>query len=307
MALPDNRLRGRVIGRIGDPQQGVRQPVPIILPDVSSLFRNRAERLLSLADNHVMANWLRFMARLAEAQHEAVAAIAVKAPPIEPAVGARLPPLSPDRHKRAVAWRDALTVLLQTIDRPSLPNETAGVIAALARADIESREKLADAYLEGQMGGRTGEAVFIAAALQAYFAALAATLPVQPLRLPPQRGLCPVCGSAPVSGVITAAGNAPGARYLHCGLCATAWNHVRAVCINCSESRSLALQEIDGGNGTVKAETCEECHSYAKMLYQTNDMQVDAMADDLASLALDLLLGAAGWSRCAPNPLVLAA
>jgi FdhE protein len=307
MALPDDRLRGRVItGRIGNPQPGVRQPVPIILPDVGSLFRSRAERLLSLADNHVMADWLRFIARLAEAQHKAAAAIAVKAPSIEAAVAARLPPLSPERHKRTAAWRDALAVLLQTVDEPSLPSEATGVIAALTRMDIGSREKLADAYLEGHMGGRTGEGLFIAAALQVYFAGLATSLPVQPLRLLPQRGLCPVCGSAPVSGVIAAAGNAPGARYLHCGLCATAWNHVRAVCINCSESRSLALHEIDGGNGTVKAETCEACHSYAKMLYQTNDMQVDAMADDLASLALDILLATAGWTRCAPNPLVIA-
>jgi FdhE protein len=308
MAQPDHRLHGRVItGPLGDPQQGVRQPAPIILPDVSSLFRRRAERLLSLADHHVMADWLRFMARLAEAQHAAAASTALRVASTESAVAARLPPLSPGRHQRAAAWRDALSVLVQTIDQATLPLEAVRVIADLSCADIGSREELADAYLEGRSDGRTGEALFVAAALQTYFASLAALLPVQLLRLLPQRGLCPVCGSAPVSGVITAAGHAPGARYLHCGLCATAWNHVRAVCINCGGSRSLALHEIDGGNGTVKAETCEECRSYAKMLYQTNDMYVDAMADDLASLSLDMLLSADGWSRSAPNPLVIAA
>ena len=130
-------------------------------------------------------------------------------------------------------------------------------------------------------------------------------LPAPSLRLLPQRGLCPCCGSTPVSGVITATGQTPGARYLHCSLCSTAWNHVRAVCINCGESRSLALQGIEGDSGAVKAETCNECHTYAKMLYQARDMKVDPFADDLATLGLDLLVAEAGWSRHAPNPLLL--
>ena len=49
----------------------------------------------------------------------------------------------------------------------------------------------------------------------------------------PRRGSCPVCGSMPVGAVITASGRAPDTRYLHCGLWATAWNHVRTVCADC--------------------------------------------------------------------------
>ncbi len=107
-----------------------------------------------------------------------------------------------------------------------------------------------------------------------------------------------------MAGVITASGQAPGVRYLHCGLCATAWNHVRAVCITCGGSRGLALLEIEGGDGAVQAETCDDCHSYAKMLYQAKDMAVEPMADDLASLGLDMLVGEAGYQR-ASNPLVI--
>src|SRR5262249_50210270 len=97
-------------------------------------------------------------------------------------------------------------------------------------------------------------ALYIVASLQVYFTCLASALPVHALRLLPQRGLCPVCGSAPVTGVVTATGRATGVRYMHCRLCATAWNHVRAVCINCGESGRLALHEIEGGTGVVKAE-----------------------------------------------------
>jgi FdhE protein len=145
------------------------------------------------------------------------------------------------------------------------------------------------------------------AALQVYFTRVVADLPAASLRLLPQRGLCPCCGSTPVSGVVTASGRTPGARYLHCSLCATAWNHVRAVCITCGEARALSLEGIEGDAGSAKAETCNLCHTYAKMLYQARDMQVDPFADDLATLGLDLLVAEAGWARHAPNPLLLIA
>jgi FdhE protein len=132
-----------------------------------------------------------------------------------------------------------------------------------------------------------------------------AGLPAASLRLLPQRGLCPCCGSTPVSGVVTASGPTPGARYLYCSLCATAWNHVRAVCITCGEARALSLEGIEGDTGPARAETCNLCHTYAKMLYQARDTRADPFADDLATLGLDLLVAEAGWARHAPNPLLL--
>jgi FdhE protein len=44
--------------------------------------------------------------------------------------------------------------------------------------------------------------------------------------------------------------------------------------------------------------------TYAKMFYQRRDLEVDPVADDLASLGLDVLAGEDGWSRHAPNPLL---
>jgi FdhE protein len=167
-------------------------------------------------------------------------------------------------------------------------------------------ECLADRFLRGGVDTEdAGAALYVAAALQVYFTSLAACLPAPSLRLLPQRGLCPGCGSSPVCGVVTASGPNPGTRYLHCSLCATAWTHVRAVCISCGQSRSLSLQGIEDDSGAVKAETCDECHTYAKMLYRARDMRVDPFADDLASLGLDILVAEASWSHYAPNPLLL--
>ena len=75
------------------------------------------------------------------------------------------------------------------------------------------------------------------------------------------------------------------------------------MCITCGESRSVSQQQIEGHSGAVKAETCNECHTYVKMMYQ--DVMVDPFADDLATLGLDLMVAEAGWSRHAPNPLRL--
>jgi FdhE protein len=292
----------------GNPQGGVKAPDPIILPDPAVRFARTAARLETLAAGHPMAEWLLFMAQLARAQHAAV----IKLPPppgpaqavVDQAVAARMPPLAADGHRRDTAWRDILASILDGFT--AVPEPAAAVMRAVRRLDAPGVEALADGFLHGAVDSAdVGPALTIAAALQVYFARLAGGLQVESLRLLPQRNLCPCCGSSPVAGVVTGAGSTPGTRYLHCSLCATAWNHVRAVCITCGEAKSLRLEGIEGDPGAVKAESCGACHSYAKMFYQAKDMNLDPVADDLASLGLDLLVAEAGWARHAPNPLLL--
>jgi FdhE protein len=217
-----------------------------------------------------------------------------------------MPPLAADGHRRDPAWRDGLAILLDDFSKGEMPAPARAIIANLRDREAGALEALADEFLHGAVASaEAGATLYVAAALQVYFTLLALDLPASSLRLLPQRGLCPCCGSTPVSGLVTASGQTPGARYLYCSLCATAWNHARAVCITCGESRSLSLKGIEGDSGAVKAETCDECHTYAKMLYQARDMKVDPFADDLATLGLDILTAEAGWARHAPNPLLL--
>ncbi len=295
----------------GNPSGGVKAPEPLILPDPARRFSGTAARLETLAAGHPMEDWLRFMAKLAHAQHAAATTLP-PLPGLEPsfverAVEARMPPLAADGHRRDPAWREGLAVLLDHFDGGPMPSQVQAVVARLRASDAGAIENLADGFLHGSVTpANAGSALYVAAALQVYFTRMAASLSAADLRLLPQRGLCPCCGSTPSAGVITATGQTPGARYLHCSLCATAWNHVRAVCITCGEARAVSLEGIEGDAGIVKAETCKDCHSYAKMIYAAKDMKADPFADDLASLGLDLLLAEAGWSRHAPNPLLLA-
>lgn len=289
---------------------GVKAPDPILLPDPAKRFAATAARLEALADGHPMEGWLAFMAELSQAQHAA----ATSGPALEPtstvaveqAVTAGLPPLAADGHRRDPAWRASFAVFKDKLDAPTVPQPARDAIAALTAAPAAEQERLADAFLHGRLEASEAAAgLYVAAALQVYFVRMAAQLPLSSLQLLEQRGLCPACGSTPSAGFVTASGATPGTRYLHCSLCATAWNHVRAVCITCGDSKSIALEGIEGDAGVVKAETCNACHTYAKMIYQKQDMKADPFADDLASLGLDMLVAEAGCSRHAPNPLLL--
>jgi FdhE protein len=294
----------------GDPSGGVKAPEALILPDPATRFARTAARLEALSAGHPMMDWLRLMAQLAEAQHVVATTLRPFAGPdqtaVDQAVEARMPPLAADGHRRDPVWRDGLAMLLATVDRAATPAPARAVIASLRGREVATVDALADQFLHGAVASAdAGAALYVAAALQVYFTRLAADFPAASLRLLPQRWLCPCCGSTPVSGMVTASGKTPGTRYLHCSLCSTAWNHVRAICITCGETRSLSLQGIESDSGAVKAETCNECHSYAKMLYQARDVSVDPFADDLATLGLDILVAEAGWARHAPNPFLL--
>lgn len=289
---------------------GVKAPEPILLPDPATRFANTATRLQTLAAGHPMEDWLGFMSRLVWAQHQAATDLAlsetVLSSVVEQAVAARIPPLAADGHRRDPAWRASFAIFRAKLDTADVPHQARNAIAKLHAADAIEIERLADAFLHGRIEASDAAlALYIAAALQVYFTRMAAALPVSSLRLLEQRGLCPSCGSLSSAGMVMASGNTPGTRYLHCSICATAWNHVRAVCITCGDSRAISLEGIEGDNGLVKAETCGACHTYAKMIYQKQDMKADPFADDLASLGLDILVGEAGWPRHAPNPLLL--
>jgi FdhE protein len=294
----------------GDPSGGVKAPEALILPDPATRFTRTAARLEALSAGHPMMDWLRLMAQLAQAQHFVATTLRPFAGPdqtaVDQAVEARMPPLAADGHRRDPAWRDGLAMLLETVDHATMPAPARAVVADLRTRHVGELDALADEFLHGAVASAdAGAALYVVAALQVYFTRLAAGLAAASLRLLPQRGLCPCCGSTPVSGMVTASGNAPGARYLYCSLCAAAWNHVRATCITCGETRSLSLKGIEGDAEAVKAETCNECHTYAKMLYLAKDGKADPFADDLATLGLDLLVAEAGWARHAPNPLLL--
>ena len=78
---------------------------------------------------------------------------------------------------------------------------------------------------------------------------------------------CPVCGSPPLASLVHARGSLAGSRFLVCSLCATEWHLVRIKCTNCHSTKGIAYLEIEGVGAPVKAETCDECRTYTKIIY----------------------------------------
>jgi FdhE protein len=151
-------------------------------------------------------------------------------------------------------------------------------------------------------------------AMQVHGVTLAACFDAGAVRLLDVPGLCPLCGTEPVASRVCANSPYQGYRYLHCSLCATEWHMVRVQCSLCGASgKSIAYQSATassddnpdlGAESAVRAETCDACHGYRKILYEEKDTAVEPLADDLATLSLDLLLGASGYHRASSNPLL---
>jgi FdhE protein len=79
---------------------------------------------------------------------------------------------------------------------------------------------------------------------------------------------------------------------------------VRVKCSHCFTTQGISYQSIEDGPKGIRAECCDTCRTYRKILYQEDDGAIEPVADDLASLALDLLLSEAGYRRASANPLL---
>lgn len=243
---------------------------------------------------------------------------------MEAALAHNMPPL-PVSGPRPPGWRAIYLALLDQLDAAASGQpQLAAVLASLRALPEADLEGCADAVLaEFGEGIDPLHAPFVAAALQVLWATHASQLDVSRVQPPVTGTLCPVCGSHPVASVIRIGGQAQGYRYLHCAICASEWHMVRVKCSCCEKNARIAYQSLvpadaDAGAGTdatpinkaqdpsrvARAETCDDCHSYRKIFNQEHDFMVEPLADDLASLALDVLVTEAGYARGSVNPLL---
>ena len=279
--------------------------IPELRLPPADLFLMRARRLEQLAEGHAMGDYLRFVARLARAQQECLdAGPAVQLPKPETLAQCReyaMPPLAPAGLARPAGRRETARTLARMM-RSGLPE--AGQVALQRILDNP------DTWLDEQAGrlreGNTqhmdaAAAPVIGAALQVHWVHLARQLDPAQVARPEHPNLCPVCGSHPVSSVVRIGGAENGLRYLHCVLCSSEWHVVRAKCSNCDNTRGIAYYHLEGESPVVQAESCPECRTYLKTIHQDKDPLADPVADDLASLTLDLLMDETGQAKSGIN------
>ncbi|MGN1055370.1 MAG: formate dehydrogenase accessory protein FdhE [Comamonas sp.] len=284
----------------------------ILLPQVASLFSERAARLRQLAEGNPIADYLQFAAKIVDAQHAAAGSVELQ--PLDNSNIARAQehsmPLLPAVEHMDPAWHQVLDAMLETLaGADGLPEALQPLIESLRTLSQEERDEVAKRLLEKEVAARhIGMAPFIMAALQVTYAKRAAALNVRDVPYTEPATICPVCASEPVASVLRIGGQSSGHRYLHCGNCCTEWHMVRVKCSHCESTAGIHYQTIEGSKDVITAETCDECGTYRKVVNQEKDPMAEPLADDLASLTLDLLMSEnTSFKRASANPLLFVA
>jgi FdhE protein len=278
------------------------------LPDFEP-FARRARRLRQLAVGHSLGDYLVFAAAVAETQQTQLDRLpALPMPDADLLAHCRehgMPPLAPGGWPRAPVWRSVAMQLVDALDGIA-PEPARAAFARLRQAGDEWLESQANLLLAGDRQGLDRAcAPVIGAALQVCWTRLAAALDTAWITRPESHGLCPVCGSPPVAGIVRIGDAEDGLRYLHCALCGTEWHVVRAQCSHCDNDKGIVYYTVEDRKDPVQAEACPECGSYLKLCRMDQDPDVEPSADDLASLALDLLMSEEGFARSGVNYLML--
>lgn len=266
---------------------------PTWLPPRAGLFGERAARLRHLADQHPMADGLRAVAQLCDAQQALDSTQAASASPAGDTLS-QLPAV--------------FAALLQTLSE----GEGSALVQGIRLSDdaLRTRAQRLLAYTRAEpdaSGPQDRTDLLLGASLQVLFTAVARQTPVNPVLSPvPGEQRCPYCGGVAHAGVVLTADGKAGLRYLECSLCATRWHAVRARCTLCDSTREVEYRGLEGAHPGVQAETCDACHGYIKTLFRDKDPHSDPLADDLATLVLDVLVGEAGYGRASPNLLLVA-
>jgi FdhE protein len=299
----------------GGPKQGLMnigeeaKPPFAVLPDPRLIFLTRSKRFAALAPGHELEPYLGFLAQLTRVQHDVQEGLpAASLPPFErigQALEHGMPPLSRALFEPDPTMELTVEQLLSGLQSVSLPEATARAVAAVRQAQsVDRRALLSSALKDADPPDDMAQRTLVLAGLQVHFARLAALLGADDLK-PVADGVCPTCGSPPVSSTVVGWPRAHNTRFCTCSLCGTMWNVVRVKCVLCSSTEGISFKSIEGKSEHIKAETCDKCRRYVKIFYQVNDPVLEGVADDVASLGLDMMLTGEAWTRGGQNPFLL--
>jgi FdhE protein len=271
----------------------------LILPKPKSLYQARAQQAALLAKDHPLGQYLQLIADISTAQAVLCDTHPVALPDKNPdywtqALLHDMPPLNPANE--SFAWQPVLQVLVSWLQE-NRPGPLAKVYQKIQALSNETLAAQADAILQGTPEDMA-TAPFIGAALSYYWTQLASQLPTLQLAHNEQTH-CPVCHTPPVAGVI----HGTGLRYLHCALCETQWHMVRVKCTSCFATQHIHYHHLEDATA-IQTETCDECSAYLKLFRLDKSPLLDVIADDIASLALDIKTEEGGYHGTGLNLLL---
>ncbi len=276
------------------------RPPFVLLPDPPALFARRAARFAARAEGE-LAGYMGFLAGLAGAQAACVDRPApLPEDEVRRAIEHGMPPIDRVRLKQDAGLNGAVRHFLDGCAGIDMPEGAAAARTALLADPDRLAARIGDALEDAVPMDDVAGFVFAAAGVQLTLAWLAAGLPAAALQ-PVGDGVCPCCGGPPVASLVVDRPGAHGARFAACAACAALWNVVRVKCTLCGSTEGIAYHAIEGAFDGIEAETCDRCGLYAKIMAQSEHPELDPVADDVASLALDLKLAETQWKRGAMN------
>jgi len=313
--------------------RGSGEPEPFIWPNRASWFIERSMRLKQLARQEGgLAAYLGLMAELAQAQHlslQEMPEVPLPTPEALSQAGQHgLPPLAALDWPRNPAWQQALHHILDYLLEAKMTGAQADNIRQLLTRIQEMSavelEVQADQLLAGSVSGvDLAVAPFIGAALQVYWVHMLSSDPA--LRAPEtyakvnlsEQTMCPCCGSVPTTSMVHSFGGMAGQRYVVCSLCGVQWHMPRIRCTRCLHEDGVVYmsltapdaseEDLEHHKPAVLAETCPECQTYLKIIHTEREPFADPLADELASLQLDVLMGEQAYFKHGLNMLLLLA
>lgn len=296
------------------------------LPEPTELFAVREQRLRELAPGSPLREFLLFAAELSHAQH----ALLQDYPPtrlpdeddLAAAARAAQAPMPAALWPRDPVWVGATRRMLEQLAASLAGNPAQAVVTGLLARPDGYFEAQADSLLTGQGELDMACAPLVAAGLQVYWTQMVLAIERQSSnarQAPFGRTLdatrCPCCASVPTASVTRLDASGGNLRYLQCSLCATQWHMVRVKCSHCLSTKGIHYQSLqalatdgaeqDPSRAAVQAETCDECGHYLKIVRAERDLRVEPVADDLATLTLDILVSEAGYQPHGLNLLLL--
>jgi FdhE protein len=282
-----------------------------LMPNTARFFQERARRFEGLAQASNLAPYLKFLGGIASLQ----ARLVFELPPLQPldaahverARAATMPPIDRATIASSAELRETVARFIDLatdLDKPVAAQEA---LVQLKEADEGTLSWMIDNVLADAMPVEgVAHHLYVAAAVQVHLTRLASMLDA--LRLVPVSiGVCPSCGGKPVGSMIIGVQGAEGARYACCSSCSSMWNEVRVKCIACGSTGGIGYRavEVEADQATIKAEVCDSCRSWTKILYQNKNPSLEIIADDVASLGLDLLMKDTEYRRAGFDPFLV--
>src|SRR5256712_10902320 len=125
--------------------------IPFLLLPERNTFQARAARLSALAEDHALADYLRFLAALARAQYGSLSlfrhVLLPEAQELERCREHGMPPLGTRGWDRDPVWREALRCILPEIEGGALPEGARATIARAKDTEDASLQRVAGTLL----------------------------------------------------------------------------------------------------------------------------------------------------------------